>query len=722
MLSDLLQARKTQGVEEKEPKPRKRLTLKERKEKIKKLFSREMVDQLEEDGKLFMSLASFFGLLLIFLFELLWKGISSLKLWRSKAKQLESAMGKRWGAKLEQVVNKLESKRGGVKRSFLIAMAFRNMKMKMTRSYVTVGGMALGIGAIVFLVSLGYGLQELVVGRVARLEELKMADVTLSSSGSLVLDNDSLSRISEIKKIEKVMPVVSLVGRVNFGGGVGESVVYGVTSDYLKAAGLQKVKGEWFESSELALNQSERGVVAGAAVDWEVEPASYLRTRRKVSFNIEEDAWLRVRSEPNTDSEVIGYLKRVPDGFDGVELWGESFDGDKRGVQGETQSGEKLGLWVQAPYPLWEKVGVNEYEKVVDAYNVQEWREGYIAEWGVIIDEENSRVFDSVYGEKKVLGEATASAQVEQLEQSEEASISAVVVGVDEQGVEWVEIDDASSSAKKAEINQISAAEVKQRKAVVNSAFLKLLGVGEKDSLGQAVGVKFVILSSLKPDVEGSAETEEIEYEIVAVIEDGDTPIMYVPFEDIKALGVSRYSQAKIEVSDTGSLAGVREQIDTMGYTTSSVADTVAQIDQLFGSLRMVLAVFGLVALAVASLGMFNTLTVSLMERTREVGVMKAMGMKSYEVRELFLAEAMVMGILGGVFGVLMGILAGKLLSLILSIFSLAKGVGFVDISYVPIGFIIFVLVLSFIVGVVTGIYPARRATRISALDALRYE
>jgi len=148
----------------------------------------------------------------------------------------------------------------------------------------------------------------------------------------------------------------------------------------------------------------------------------------------------------------------------------------------------------------------------------------------------------------------------------------------------------------------------------------------------------------------------------------------------------------------------------------------VKRIEKLFSSVRMVLAVFGLVALTVASLGMFNTLTVSLMERTREVGVMKAMGMKSNEVKELFLAEAMVMGLFGGVFGVLMGMVAGKFLSVLLSAIAVFKGVGWINISYVPMMFVTLVLVLSFIVGVVTGIYPAKRATRISALDALRYE
>ena len=101
---------------------------------------------------------------------------------------------------------------------------------------------------------------------------------------------------------------------------------------------------------------------------------------------------------------------------------------------------------------------------------------------------------------------------------------------------------------------------------------------------------------------------------------------------------------------------------------------------------------------------------------------MKSMGMKSEEVKELFLTESMIMSVFGGVIGLFVGFLGGQILSLILSLFSLTRGVGFIDISYLPLSFILLILGLSLLVGLVTGIYPARRATRISALNALRYE
>ena len=146
-------------------------------------------------------------------------------------------------------------------------------------------------------------------------------------------------------------------------------------------------------------------------------------------------------------------------------------------------------------------------------------------------------------------------------------------------------------------------------------------------------------------------------------------------------IGIVNSSQIKIIAKDKTVLDDVRKKIESMGFLTYSVVDTVSQINSLFGTARVVLGALGAVALGVASLGMFNTLTVSLLERTREVGLMKAMGMSSGEVKRLFLTESMIMGFLGGILGIFLGFLGGKLFSLVLSVFSLLKGAGFIDIS-----------------------------------------
>lgn len=694
-------------------------------QKIRHFFSHETVLKLQDEGKNILSMISFFGLLLLFLLEMVWKGLRSIK----GLGLLISSADKFWQSKLggvgEKILTKLEGHHGGVRRSFLIALAFRNMRAKKTRSFVTVGGMSVGIAAIVFLVSVGYGLQRLVVSRVARLEELKMADVTIAQAANVKMDGKAIETMRNIPGIERIMPVVSLVGKINFSGSVSESVVYGVTGDYLASAGFNTLEGEFFETKKEASIRDSR--VAGASTEWNFESASYGKQARKVIFNIDPEEYLRVRAEPNVNSEILGYVARVEGGYEGTEYWGESYSGDPRGREGKDTTGKELGRWIKAPYPLWEKVG-NSYKPIFDSERIQEWREGYIAELSVSVDDDASSFiqWDDVTAEGEVLGTATDSATISQVTpelSSPESSIAAVVVGKDDNGVEWVTLGDtASESASANFVMVIETPDDMQKEAVVNKSFMELLGIEIDEAVGSTFEINFVILNTLKPDLDRAAESETVKYIIRAVIEDTGSPVIYVPLSDITSLGITNYSQAKLVVNDKNDLAKVRQQVDNLGYKTASVADTVAQIDQLFGTLRIVLATFGMVALAVASLGMFNTLTVSLMERTREVGIMKAMGMQSHEVKELFLAEAMVMGLLGGIFGVFGGFVAGKLLGLILSAFSLTKGVGWIDVSYIPPTFVMIVLILSFTVGVVTGIYPARRATKISALNALRYE
>ncbi len=162
--------------------------------------------------------------------------------------------------------------------------------------------------------------------------------------------------------------------------------------------------------------------------------------------------------------------------------------------------------------------------------------------------------------------------------------------------------------------------------------------------------------------------------------------------------------------------------MEGLGFSTTSASDTVAQIDSLFQTVRFMLLALGIVALSVAAMGMFNTLTVSLLERTHEVGLMKTMGMKSNEIENLFLVESVVMGMMGGIAGLIVGFAGGKLAGLVLTLLALRSGIGVVDIAYIPPDLIFYIVLLSLFVGFVTGIYPAQRAKYISALNALHYE
>jgi putative ABC transport system permease protein len=285
-----------------------------------------------------------------------------------------------------------------------------------------------------------------------------------------------------------------------------------------------------------------------------------------------------------------------------------------------------------------------------------------------------------------------------------------------------VEVEGEGEATAEEAVERVALSSSAKREAVVSRAMLRILSIDEATAVGQTFNTSFVITSSLLPDSQKKVESVSADYTIVAVIPEDKSPIFYVPFIDLRGLGIEYYSQVKITAASQEVLSDVRKQVEGMGYVTTSVADTVSQINSFFASARIILGLLGMVALGVAALGMFNTLTVSLLERTREVGLMKAIGMKSVEVQELFLTESMVMAFFGGILGLLVGLVGGKALGAGLSLLAIFKGAGAIDVSYIPPSFIVAILIFSLIVGIVTGIYPARRATSISALNALRYE
>lgn len=588
----------------------------------------------------------------------------------------------------------------GVSKLYLIEIAFKNMVAKKTRTTITIGGMAIGISFIVFLVSVGYGLQELVVARVARLDELQQAEVIPGLSRDLSLNDETIAKFKNIANVSSVLPLIAVVGRVSYENSVSDIAVYGATADYLKFSALKPIKGAFFESNSLSLETATLGSVAGTTT----ASGSIGEELEKVSYSLNADTWLKVRAEPTTNAPILGYTKRVEGYTSGREVWGGSYTSENSAGHGGTDDdGKDLGKWIKAPFLLWKKQNCEVettgdceaglYLVLRDQDNFQVQKEGYIAEIGLTVNYDH----DST----RVLGVSSDNHD-----------------GL----LPVVELASESATGQSQNVTKVEVVSGEKKQVVVNRSVLQLLNIPENESLGKQIILSMVVVGELLDDPNQRLESTPVTYSIVGVIPDEGTPIVYVPFIDVRSLGVNRFSQTKVIVKNKTDLAKVRSTIESAGYGTVSVADTVAQIDNLFVNFRLVLSILGMVALSVAALGMFNTLTVSLLERTREVGLMKAMGMKSDEVKSLFLTESMIMGLYGGILGLLLGVVAGKVLSLILSALSIIKKVGFVDIAYVPPIFVLAVLLLSVLVGIATGYFPAKRATKISALNALRYE
>ena len=427
--------------------------------------------------------------------------------------------------------------------------------------------MALGIGAIVFLVSIGYGLEKLVITRVARLEEIKQIDIAPAVASNININDMTIATFESISNVAQVLPVIGVVGTVNYQKSSTDVAVYGVLSDYLKSSALQATRGKFFENND-------RSVLVSA---------QYASSAREPTIA--------------SDSAQTDFTD----------------------------------------------------ESLVEEGNVVATKQT-----------DDQRTIDLPYNHT--------------------------------------------------------------REAVVNASLLSVLGLSEKDSLGKTFQISFVATDGLVASGERQITSTSVEYTIIGILPKAKTPVIYVPITDLKQLGVSNYSNVKLVVSDPKKLPVVRSNIEGLGFKTMSVVDTVSQIERLFASARLFLWLVGMVGLGVAVLGMFNTLTVSLLERTREIGMMKALGMRSEEVRELLLTDSMTMSFLGGVLGLMLGYAGGKVVSLVLSVFVITKNMGILNVSSIPSSFAFLILGLSLIVGVLTGLYPAYRATRISALDALRYE
>lgn len=606
-----------------------------------------------------------------------------------------------------------------INRTNLIQLALYNMRFKKSRTFITVGGMAIGIAAIVYLVSIGYGLQELVISRVARLEEMRQANISSPVGGRAKINDQTVIQMKEIAEIDKVMPQIAAVGRVNYNNSLSDVVVYGVTADYLIHSAIKPSSGKIFENNDLSIPDNALLVPAVAGVETQTADAApeLGATISTIDFTINEGSWLRIRESPNAQSKLLGYTRRVEGTQSGEEVWGRTYNHNERPSAQDTE-GNTYHRWVKANVRLWQKTicettanpdceadGQETYLLQRDEDGDQASLSGYLAALNMQIQPVAAKKSGAVLG---------IDTDVPQVLQSETESENA--------DSDFIELQDESTTQQTENIKKVDLPSTAIKEVVVNKAMLQLLGIEEASAIDKTFTLSFVVVGELLESAEEKLESLPAEYKIVGIVPDDRTPILYVPFIDLRSIGVINYSQAKVLVKNQETLPKVRTQIEALGFTTQSVSDTVAQINNLFATARTVLFLVGMAALAVASLGMFNTLTVSLLERTREVGLMKAMGMRSSEVHELFLTESMIMGLFGGFAGITLGVLAGQATSLALSAYAVSKGVGYLNISYTPPVFIIVILTLAMIVGLITGLYPARHATRISALNALRYE
>ncbi|MBS4008330.1 MAG: ABC transporter permease, partial [Clostridium sp.] len=186
-----------------------------------------------------------------------------------------------------------------------------------------------------------------------------------------------------------------------------------------------------------------------------------------------------------------------------------------------------------------------------------------------------------------------------------------------------------------------------------------------------------------------------------------------------------QYSFVSVRTKNVGYTKQLGEELRLMGYQAHSIADQLEGIEQGTRIVQAVLGGIGAISLLVATIGIINTMVMSIYERTREIAVIKVLGASFSDIRGLFLTEAALIGLLGGI----SGLVCSFLLSLLINTYAgaaigagaIGPGATPVQISVIPLWLTFFALIFSTTIGLIAGLYPASRAMRLDPVTAMRH-
>ncbi|MDX6710919.1 MAG: hypothetical protein QOH96_1935 [Blastocatellia bacterium] len=180
------------------------------------------------------------------------------------------------------------------------------------------------------------------------------------------------------------------------------------------------------------------------------------------------------------------------------------------------------------------------------------------------------------------------------------------------------------------------------------------------------------------------------------------------------------YQSAVVRVSDPVALTNVRKRLTEMGFTSFSIMDELEQLRTVFLIMNSVLGLLGGISLLVASFGIANTMIMSILERTREIGIMKAIGAEDREIKLIFFVEAAFIGFFGGVIGCIAAVVIDSIANRLAFRFVLKpQGADYVDFFALPPYLWLGAIAFAVIVAIAAALYPAARAARIDPVKAL---
>jgi putative ABC transport system permease protein len=252
--------------------------------------------------------------------------------------------------------------------------------------------------------------------------------------------------------------------------------------------------------------------------------------------------------------------------------------------------------------------------------------------------------------------------------------------------------------------------------AIISSSLAAAFNSNKENVIGKEISIKI-----LKDSAEGyNYNPKELKLKIVGIDNNETSNMVYAPIGKIKDLTqFEKYSTLKVKVASSNDVDLVKDQIKKMGYQVTTIKDLVDQIDKIFLLAEIILGLVGGIGLLVSSLGIINTMTISLLERTHEIGIMKAIGASNYDIRKLFIFESALIGLIGGVAGVGIAVAFGSAFNFILNLLIQSTGQE-LDVFVTPVKFALVMIGIAALISTFAGIYPTSRAQKLAPIDALR--
>lgn len=248
-------------------------------------------------------------------------------------------------------------------------------------------------------------------------------------------------------------------------------------------------------------------------------------------------------------------------------------------------------------------------------------------------------------------------------------------------------------------------------------------------------------LTISKSDETGNEIKKTFPVHVVGVLKDSgvDDWSVFMNIEDVTAFNewfqgtrinrnITGYSDAVVKVDSPQNVKQVYDAIIALGYQAYSAQPYVEGINSFYVLLQVVFGGVGAIALLVAAIGIANTMAMAILERTREIGLMKALGATNRDILSVFLGEAAGIGFIGGLGGISVGWIAGQMINVVAVAYLAGQAVqqgGPPPPSaavVTPTWLILFSLIFATLIGLVSGLYPALRAATLVPITALKYE